>query len=383
MNNFPNFTDIGGRSSFTNIRPPNSLVGIGNELSLIDIQEKKKAITTYQCYFYPRIDLVEIPNEKYKVDTLINGLPPVTGDMMWGINPQFLQNTYYKYQGFNLIQVNNMLNYEAEISIAYLADKFKDEDVTTKITDVLVTHYGGKTIRSLLLDHNLTIQNKDQMKNISLLPVELFLRYCKEKKIIEKWLAKELKGKEEQWESFVENEGFAEDLNELDIQLLSCFSLVSTSEKYQYLGVCINRFDIYNEYSIPFRRFKVQYIGYPLTYLLAPNIRKNTKFSEYFYRIGIKPVQLFVYDTYTKIKNLKNDIKIDNKDTVGGNVNIKRCEYLGEVKSSNIEVGYKRSFYYKIQGFPHKEINYENINEELRYKMMHSKEKRKIFTKNI
>jgi len=384
FNNFPSFTNIAGKSGFTNVMGHDRIDGKGTGLT-VRKQKKNKAIMKYDCYQYPRISLAEVKNEGQRIK-LINSILPTTGDMVWGISEDYLKQTHYQYNGFTAQQINQILGYEYEIGMVYLLAILSNANRSRAIIDKLIEYFSGDIISSMITNTQGNI-TEVKIRNNHVLKVELFLRMCKELKLIEKYLDKELRGKERNWNNFIKkykfNQAFIEQLSEINIQLLSCFSLEETKKKFKFLGICKLRQHIDNPNTISFIRLTVQYYGEVLTYLLNPNVRKNSKSHSYWIRRGINPIRLAILDSFIYIESIEKMIKVDlntpPEDVLVNDIDIVRGDFIGEIKDSKYMPSYTKTLHYKMQGFPHKNITYRNITQEDIYNMIHTKQEKRLF----
>jgi hypothetical protein len=374
---FPSFRNIDGYNTPINNYNPTSVPGIGQTGGLVRHSDHK-FYSQLNCNEYPSAKM-GLPNEMETVNE-INSIGPIEtgGDIVFGVNPEYLKETNYVYNGLTLQQVNAIQEYEGKVGMEYLKKFLDDQNTSTKIGNQTSGLYNsdvrtGRTLVQFLLDRKYKILDKmiDERFNLSLKPRKKH-KFTK--------IKKKLKDIGKSWDILYR------ELQKIDIGLLCCFSMHHTMKKYLYLGVCDVVEEQKNDNEIHFKRIRFQHRGRIQTFLLSPQKQKKSKCNCYFYQLynneggkfykTYEPVKIFIYNSNVDLKEIKdmmgfNDEHIEYEKE---RTTIRRGHFIGQISDPKYDPYYDPMKRYLMQKFPYKGLKdkVDNMSYTQAYKLMHT-----------
>lgn len=366
---FPSFRDFGGVKAPINVHPPNTTFRENSSSEVVVAKVNMKYRLQKRCDKYPSCGMITISNEKDKINS-INKHIPITGDIVFGINPLYLKITHYEYFGFTQQQVNEILDYESQVAFGYLKRHFNDEQrqwLIDQIVKIYTMFYPTFEIEGGI-DWG----------------VNFFIKFCIKYKVIDRRVNELIHYKEEVWDDLKQyidendKDRFRSEIHQIDFGLLKCFSFLHTKNRFDYLGVCEVIEKSENQNEVHFHTIKFVYNGIVDAFLLSPNIKKDAKFSLYWYRTDdTKPVKLFIYDSYADLDLLKSDMISKNEKEI----KFVRGHFIGQLKDAKYMpyIRNKNNFFL-MQKFPKKNLE-DKLNfmtsDEI-WEKIHEHERRKI-----
>ena len=375
--NFPSFRNIDRAiSGPINVHEPHNVLGERYELSVV-VPKSKKYRLQKKCNYYPACGVYTIKNERSRIDE-INKFKPINGDLIWGINPEYLGKTFYKYFGFTQLQIGLILDYEADVSKMYLGKLFEEQQRVKSIIDPIINNFKYVEDGVYFNDEH----------------IKIFLKFCIDFKIIDDRIDEIITYKNKKWDNLRiyfddDDESFNKFINELwsiDFKLFSCFSFYHTMKRINFLGVCEVIEPQMNDNELHFFKVRYQYHGEIATFLLSPNMKKHARCNCYWYRtIKNDPLKILIYDSYADIDLLKEKMYI-GKNIKKDDIKIKRGCFIGQIKDALEIPFYKKYIYFLMQQFPISKEVKEKIGvkttEDI-YKLIHGKQQRRKLTLNV